>query len=57
MSSLAKAARFAVSSSITAPLCAMALGLALVYLAGFAHSGALHDGAHDARHAANFPCH
>jgi len=42
---------------LVAPACALALGLALVYLAGFAHTEALHDGAHDARHSAAFPCH
>jgi cobalt transporter subunit CbtB len=40
-----------------APLCAAVLGLALVYLAGFARAEALHDGAHDSRHSASFPCH
>jgi cobalt transporter subunit CbtB len=32
-------------------------GLALVFLAGFAHASALHDAAHDSRHAIAFPCH
>ena len=40
-----------------APLVAALLGLALVYLAGFAQAEALHDGAHDSRHSASFPCH
>ena len=44
-------------SRLIAPLGAALLGLALVYLAGFAHADALHDGAHDARHSASFPCH
>ena len=39
------------------PLLAAALGIALVYLAGFSQVEALHDGAHDARHSAGFPCH
>lgn len=32
-------------------------GLALVFLAGFAHASALHASAHDTRHAIAFPCH
>ena len=39
------------------PLLAAALGIVLVYLAGFSQIEALHDGAHDARHSAGFPCH
>ena len=37
--------------------CAALLGLVLVYGAGLASTEILHDGAHDARHAAGFPCH
>ena len=33
------------------------LGLALVAAAGFAGPEALHEAAHDARHALGFPCH
>ena len=33
------------------------LGLLLVYGAGFAETEEIHNGAHDARHAAGFPCH
>lgn len=36
-------------------LCA-ALGSLLVYGAGFAPNARLHNAAHDARHAAGFPC-
>ena len=36
---------------------ASALGLALLYIVGFAGSAAIHDAAHDARHSLNFPCH
>jgi len=32
-------------------------GLALVFLAGFAHPELVHNAAHDARHAFAFPCH
>ena len=33
------------------------LGVALVFLTGFAHSETLHNAAHDTRHALAFPCH
>ena len=36
---------------------AVALGCFLVYLTGFAHTDALHNGAHNTRHALSFPCH
>jgi len=45
------------SSRLTAPLAAAILGAALLFLAGFAHVEAVHDGAHDARHSAGLPCH
>ena len=45
------------STRFAAPLAAALLGVALLYLAGFAHVDALHDGAHDARHSAALPCH
>ncbi len=32
-------------------------GATLVFLTGFAHPQALHDAAHDTRHALSFPCH
>jgi cobalt transporter subunit CbtB len=36
---------------------AIAFGVFLVFLAGFAHTDALHNGAHNTRHALSFPCH
>ena len=36
---------------------ALLAGLFLLYGAGFAQSAALHEAAHDARHAFAFPCH
>ena len=33
------------------------LGLGLVFMAGFSPAIALHNAAHDFRHAQNFPCH
>lgn len=46
------------TGSGTATLVAMAMaGLMMVFAAGLAHSAALHDAAHDVRHATGFPCH
>ena len=36
---------------------AVFLGLGLVFMAGFSPAIALHNAAHDFRHAQNFPCH
>ncbi len=33
------------------------LGIALVFVAGFASPQALHNAAHDSRHSLSFPCH
>ena len=32
-------------------------GFGLVFLTGFSHIDAVHDAAHDTRHALAFPCH
>ncbi|XSG82183.1 MAG: CbtB domain-containing protein [Methyloligella sp. ZOD6] len=45
------------SSVLTAAAVALALGLGLVFTTGFAHPSALHNAAHDTRHALGFPCH
>jgi cobalt transporter subunit CbtB len=42
---------------VAAAFAAAALGMALVYASGFAQVEAVHNAAHDARHAAGFPCH
>lgn len=42
---------------LTAAVIAAALGLTLIYTAGFANASTLHNAAHDWRHAHNFPCH
>lgn len=36
---------------------ALMLGAVFVAGTGFSHVGAIHNAAHDARHAAGFPCH
>lgn len=33
------------------------LGLAIISVTGHVQASALHDAAHDARHATGFPCH
>ncbi|WP_193371107.1 CbtB domain-containing protein [Pelagibius marinus] len=35
----------------------LAFGLGLIFLSGFANSAAVHNAAHDTRHAMAFPCH
>ena len=40
-----------------AALVAAALGLVIVFGAGFAPSEAVHNAAHDTRHSFAFPCH
>ena len=42
---------------IATGLFALFLGAFFIFGAGFAHSQALHDTAHDVRHAFGFPCH
>lgn len=36
---------------------ALMLGLGIVIMAGHVQANALHDAAHDTRHATGFPCH
>ncbi len=45
------------ADAIKAALIAAVLGIGLVFLTGFAQTLALHNGAHDTRHALSFPCH
>lgn len=52
----AKATRPA-AISLPAMLGAALLGAVLIFTAGLAQSEALHDAAHDVRHATGFPCH
>ncbi len=33
------------------------LGLALVFVTGFARASVIHDSSHDVRHSIGFPCH
>ena len=45
------------SSVVVQAVLAMALGLFIVGVVGFSHIGAVHNAAHDVRHANAFPCH
>ena len=45
------------SNVVVQALLAMALGLFTVGMVGFSHISAVHNAAHDVRHANAFPCH
>jgi cobalt transporter subunit CbtB len=45
------------SGVIAQAVLAMALGLFIVGVVGFSHISAVHNAAHDVRHANAFPCH
>ncbi|KQQ80640.1 CbtB-domain containing protein [Aureimonas sp. Leaf324] len=47
----------ALSARLPAAVLAFAAGAFLLWGAGFAGADALHDTAHDARHAMGLPCH
>ncbi len=44
-------------STIAAALIAVTIGATLIALGGHVQASALHDAAHDVRHATGFPCH
>lgn len=46
-----------VQSRAAATFVAAFLGLALVFISGFAGGNVLHASTHDTRHANGFPCH
>lgn len=46
-----------VSQRLVAGLLSLFLGLVLIGGVGFASDMAVHNGAHDTRHALGFPCH
>ncbi len=45
------------SNRLIAGSLALLIGLTLVFGVGFAGEMAIHNGAHDTRHAMGFPCH
>jgi len=57
MTTSTKTTSVTTSSALLSVLGMVALGLTLLFAAGHAQSAALHDAAHDVRHATGFPCH
>ncbi|NSY40198.1 CbtB domain-containing protein [Leisingera sp. ANG59] len=47
----------AAGTSVIPALFAVVLGLGIITLTGHVQASALHDAAHDVRHATGFPCH
>ncbi|UZE47181.1 CbtB-domain containing protein [Rhodopseudomonas sp. P2A-2r] len=45
------------ASAVVQAVLAMVLGLFIVGVVGFSHISAIHNAAHDVRHANAFPCH
>ena len=50
-------ASLSVSQRLVAGVLALMIGLVLIGGVGFASDMAIHNGAHDTRHALGFPCH
>ena len=47
----------AAKSTVLPAIMALGLGLGIIMIAGHVQASALHDAAHDVRHATGFPCH
>lgn len=45
------------AQTIQAALLAAIVGGLLIFVTGFAHPQAIHNGTHDTRHGLSFPCH
>ena len=45
------------SQRTTAGLISLFMGLTMVFTVGLSHVSAVHNAAHDTRHAIGFPCH
>jgi len=57
MNTATKSISVPVGQRLVAGAVALFLGLTLLGGVGFAHNAAVHNGAHDSRHAIGFPCH
>lgn len=57
MTTQVSTAKTAGLSTIAAALIAVTIGATLIALGGHVQASALHDAAHDVRHATGFPCH
>ena len=53
----AQTVSLSLSQRLVAGVLALFIGLTLVVGVGFASDMAVHNGAHDTRHALGFPCH
>ncbi|MDD9727734.1 CbtB-domain containing protein [Roseovarius sp. SK2] len=53
----ASTARATSASGLVSVIAIAALGLGVIFVAGHVQAAALHDAAHDVRHATGFPCH
>ncbi len=51
------AALTATKSKVLPIALAALMGIAIMFVAGHIQANALHDAAHDVRHATGFPCH
>ncbi len=57
MNATVSTAASARSTALMQALFVALLGCTILFVAGFAQSGTLHDAAHDLRHSTGFPCH
>lgn len=57
MIAAAQQLRASVSERTRAIVLAASVGVALIFVSGFAAPSLVHNAAHDWRHAHNFPCH
>lgn len=44
-------------TSVAAIVFTAFIGISIMFMAGFANSGTIHNFEHDTRHATGFPCH
>ena len=57
MQAAVNTANISISQRLVAGVLALFIGFVLVGGVGFASDMAIHNGAHDTRHALGFPCH
>ena len=48
---------FTISQRATAGIISLFMGCSMVFMVGLSHISAVHNAAHDTRHAIGFPCH
>lgn len=57
MTSLTLAQGLTRAEAMKVAVVAFCIGATLIFVAGFAHPEAIHNAAHDTRHALSYPCH